>query len=388
LIGPSKFITEMRPYAFAQIDRIKDDLQSRGVDVIDFGVGDPTSPTPEIVRSACKEALDRRATSGYPSYQGSDEFREAVSRWFGARFGTELDPATELTTTIGSKQAIFMLPLAYVDPGDFVLIPDPGYPPYTTGARARQGRCHYLPLVEENDFYPDLSGVPGDVASRTKILWINYPNNPTTKIATRSFMKEAIDFCSDNDVLLASDEAYSELYYDEKPGSILGVDGAKDISLVFNSLSKRSSMTGHRIGFVAGRSELLDPFKKVQTQSHSGAATFIQDGGVAALSDESHVEDLRREYREKRNLIVKTLEDLGSEGVYAEATFYVWAKAPGGLDSLEFSQRLLSDAHVNTVPGKALSQTAEAGGDFVRFAMVPSLERTGEACIRIGEMEL
>ena len=386
MISPSKFITEMRPYAFAQIDRIKDDLEKRGVDVIDFGVGDPTSPTPELVRSACKEALDRRATSGYPSYQGSPEFRNAVSKWFEERFGPEMDPEGEITATIGSKQAIFMLPLAYVNPGDVVLIPDPGYPPYTTGARSRQGECHYLPLTEENQFYPDLGGIPGSVASRAKILWINYPNNPTTKIASRQFMKEAVDFCTDNDVLLASDEAYSELYYDEKPQSILSIDGAVEVSLVFNSLSKRSSMTGHRIGFVAGRNELLDPFKKVQTQSHSGAATFVQDGAVAALSDESHVESLRQEYREKRDVLVGSLKDLGIESVYAEATFYVWARAPKGLDSLEFSQRLLSDAHVNTVPGKALAQSTQTGGDFVRFALVPGLERTREACIRIGEM--
>jgi len=388
LIGPSSFITEMRPYAFAQIDRIKDDLKSRGVDVIDFGVGDPTSPTPGIVRTACKEALDRRATSGYPSYQGSDEFRASAASWFHRRFGVELDPEGELTATIGSKQAIFMLPLAYVNPGDTVLVPDPGYPPYTTGARARQGGCHYLPLEEDRDFYPDLGGIPGRVSSRAKILWVNYPNNPTTKIASSSFLKEAVDFCSDNDVLLASDEAYSELYYDEKPGSVLSIEGAEEVSLVFNSLSKRSSMTGHRIGFVAGRKELLDPFKKVQTQSHSGAATFIQDGAVAALSDETHVEELRREYREKRDLLVKTLEDIGSDGVYAEATFYIWAKAPGGMGSLEFSQKLLSDAHVNTVPGRALSQDTGAGDRFVRFAMVPSLEETREACIRIQKMEI
>jgi LL-diaminopimelate aminotransferase len=378
----------MRPYAFAEIDRTRDELEKKGVDVIDFGVGDPTSSTPEIVRTSCKEALDRRAESGYPSYQGSDEFRAAVSSWFQKRFGVQLDPASEITTTIGSKQAIFMLPLAYVDPGDVVLIPDPGYPPYTSGTRARQAECHYLPLEEEADFFPDLSSIPSSTSSRAKILWVNYPNNPTTKIATKEFMKEAVDYCTDNEVLLVSDEAYSELYYDEKPSTVLGIEAARDVCLVFNSLSKRSSMTGYRIGFVAGRPELLDPFKKVQTQAHSGAATFIQDAAAAGLSEEGHVEDLRKEYREKRDTLVASLKAIGLESIYAEGTFYVWTRAPEGYDSLGFSKRLLSDAHVNTVPGKALSQATNAGDDFLRFALVPSLVRTTEACARIERIQL
>lgn len=388
LIEASEFITEMRPYAFAEIDRTRDDLERRGVDVIDFGVGDPTSPTPSSVRSACKEALDRRASSGYPSYQGSPEFREAVARWFEARFGVRLDPLEEVTATIGSKQAIFMLPLAYVNPGDAVLIPDPGYPPYTSGAKARQGRCHYLPLREERDFFPDLEAIPGRVISRSRLLWINYPNNPTTKIASRDFMREAVDFCTDNGLLLASDEAYSELYFEEKPGTVLGIDGAREVSLVFNSLSKRSSMTGYRIGFVAASKEILEPFKKVQTQAHSGAPTFIQDAAIAALSDEGHVEELRGEYMEKRNALVEALRDLGLEGIHSEGTFYVWARAPEGQDSLGFSKLLLEEAHVNTVPGKALAQSTDAADNFVRFALVPSIDRTGEACERMRRLEL
>jgi len=378
----------MRPYAFAEIDRTRDELERKGVDVIDFGVGDPTSPTPGLVRRACKEALDLRARSGYPSYQGSDEFRTGVSEWFEKRFGVSLDPGEEITATIGSKQSIFMLPLAYVDPGDVVLIPDPGYPPYTTGARARGGRCAYLPLVEENDFFPDLSDVSASTCSKSKILWINYPNNPTTKVASKRFLREAVDFCLENDILLASDEAYSELYFGEKPASVLSVDGADEVSLVFNSLSKRSSMTGYRIGFAAGRKELLEPFKKVQTQVHSGAPTFIQDAATAALSDESHVERLRGEYKEKRDTLVGSLRKMGLRSIYSEATFYIWAAAPEGYDSLQFSKELLSQAHINTVPGRALSQSGRAGARFVRFALVPSLERTKEACERLRELKL
>ena len=388
MISPSRFINKMRPYAFAEIDRMKAELERRGVKVIDFGVGDPTSPTPEIVRSACKKALDTRARSGYPSYEGSPEFRSAVATWFDKRFGVTLDPEEEITATIGSKQSIFMLPLAYINQGDVVLIPDPGYPPYTTGARARRAECIYLPLSEERSFFPDLSSIPRSTLSRSKLLWINYPNNPTTKIASRDFLREVVDFCTDNDILLVSDEAYSELYYEEKPTSVLTVKGADQVALVFNSLSKRSSMTGYRIGFVAGRRELLDPFKKVQTQAHSGVASFIQDAAIVALSDESHVIQLRKEYREKRDALVGSLQNLGLDSVHAEATFYVWSRSPEGYDSLRFSQRLLSDAHINTVPGKALCFATDAGEAFVRFALVPSIEKTLEACSRIEKLEI
>jgi len=384
----SSFLREIRPYAFAEIDRVREELRKSGVDVIDFGVGDPTSPTPEVVREACKRAVDLRARSGYPSYEGSPEFREAVARWFERRFGVRLNPEEEVTATIGSKQAIFLFPLAYVDPGDVVLIPDPGYPPYTSGAKARMAKCFYLPLEEENSFFPDLSEIPPGVAERAKILWINYPNNPTTKIATKDFLKEAVDFCIDNDVILASDEAYSELYYDSKPPSVLNVDGSWEVSFVFNSLSKRSSMTGYRVGFAAASRELLEPFKRVQTQTHSGVANFIQDASIAALSDESHVDRLRDEYRAKRDMLVSTLKEIGMASVYSEGTFYVWAKAPEGHDSLSLSSLLLRDAYINTVPGKALSQESSAGDLFVRFALVPSLEQTEEACKRLREVQL
>ncbi len=387
MIAPSSFIKEMRPYAFAEIDKAKDELERRGIDIIDFGVGDPASPTPNIVRSACKKAVEKRACSGYPSYQGSWEFRSAVARWFKRRFGVSLDPNEELTATLGSKEAIFTLPLAYVDPGDVVLVPDPGYPPYTAGTMARQGRCLYLALEEGRSFLPDLSAVPSSELKKAKLLWINYPNNPTTKIATRQFLKEAVDFCADHHILLASDEAYSEIFFDERPTSVLTVQGADEVSLVFNSLSKRSSMTGYRIGFVAGRKDLLSPFKKVQTQVHSGVPTFIQDAAVAALSDEAHVTRLRQQYREKRDALVRSLKSIGLESVYAEATFYVWARTPEGYDSVRFSQHLLSNAHINTVPGTALSQATTAGDLFVRFALVPSLRRTREACSRIENLE-
>ncbi len=388
MIGVSRFVSELRPYAFAEIDRTRQELEKRGVDVIDFGVGDPSSPTPGLVRSACRRAVDQRSRSGYPSYVGSDEFRGAVSAWFRKRFGVALDPETEVTATIGSKEAIFTLPLAYLDAGDGVLVPDPGYPPYTTGAKARGARCAYLPLIEDRGFLPDLTEIPEATLRRCKMLWLNYPNNPTTKIAPGEFYKEAADFCIEHGILLASDEAYSELYYERKPCSVLSVPGAEEVALVFNSLSKRSSMTCYRIGFVVGRSELLEPFRKVQTQIHSGAPTFVQDAAVAALSDEDHVEALRREYWSKRDALVRSLRSLGLPSVYAEGTFYVWARVPGGYDSLGFSRALLTEAHINTVPGKALSQASGARDGFVRFALVPSLDRTLDACDRIENLSL
>lgn len=381
----SDFVKKTKPYAFAEVDKTRDKLKTKGVDVIDFGVGDPTDPTPEIVREACKEGLDKRAKSGYPSYEGSIKFRTAVSKWFKKRFGVNLDPKHEITATIGSKQAVFSFHSAFVNPRDVVLIPDPGYPPYTTGTRHRYGKPVFMPIIEENYFLPDLEVID---SKGVKMMWINYPNNPTTKIAPKEKLKEIVDFCSDNNILLVSDEAYSEMYYDEKPISILGLEAAREVSLVFNSLSKRSNMTGYRIGFAAGRKDLLKPFKKVQTQMHSGVATFIQDAAIAALSDEKHVENMRSMYRKKRDILTKALINVGFQKCYAEGTFYIWAKVPDGYSSTDTTKNLLEKAGLNTTPRNALSQELKNGEGFVRFALVPSIERTKEAAERLGKISL
>ena len=204
-------------YAFAEVDKIVDELKKSGVHPIDFGVGDPKEPTPTIVRNYTKKAIDKRKDSGYPSYIGTDEFRETISEWCQNRFNISLDSKKEITSTIGAKEGIFNFHEGFINPGDYVLIPTPGYPPYERGTLFAEGKCHYLPLLEQNKFLPQLDTIPDDIIKKSKILWINYPNNPTTAMAPKSFLKEVIDFGQDNNIIIASDECYTEIYYDEKP---------------------------------------------------------------------------------------------------------------------------------------------------------------------------
>lgn len=383
----SDYLNSIKPYAFAEINKARKRAEKEFPgEVIDFGVGDPTEPTPAAaVVEGIKEAVSH-PESGYPSYEGEIEFREAVSTWFEKRFGVRIDPQKEITATLGSKQAVFTLPMAYVSRGDAILIPDPGYPPYTTGAKQRGARPVFTPLEEKNNFLPDLESIQDEDAEEAKIMWINYPNNPTTKIAPEKFLKEAVDFCEDNEVLLVSDEAYSEMYYnDTRPISLFNVDGGMGVGLVFHSLSKRSNMTNYRIGFVTGRKDLLDPFKKVQTNLHSGQAQVLQWAAIGALSDEKHVAKMRNLYQKKREELIPALQKAGFLKVYSEGTFYLWAKIPEGVSSIEAVKMLLDEKGINATPGGALAQLPGVADQFLRFALVPSIDKTRKATDRLME---
>ncbi len=387
-LSESNYLKSLDPYAFAEVDKAREKAEKEYPgEIIDFGVGDPTEPTPSVaVAEGIQEAV-LHPERGYPSYEGESEFRKAVSNWFEKRFGIKMDPETEITATLGSKQAVFALPMAYVNPEDVVLIPDPGYPPYTTGAKQRGANIEFMPLTEENDFLPDLDKISSETVNKAKLMWINYPNNPTTKIATEEFFERVIEFCEENNILLISDEAYSEMYYEEdsKPISLFNVDGGLEVGLVFHSLSKRSNMTNYRIGFVTGRKELLDPFKEVQTNLHSGQAQILQSAAVGALSDEEHVEKMREFYKEKKEILQPALKETGFSKVYSEGTFYMWAKVPEETSSLESVKKLLNEKGLNTTPGKALAKTSKPGKNFVRFALVPSVDKTQEAADRLKE---
>ena len=251
-------------YAFAEVNKKVAELRSKGIQPIDFGVGDPTIPTPEIVREATKKAIDRRKSSGYPSYTGSREFREAVSVWVKKRFDIAMDPEKEISSTIGSKEAVFNFHEGFVNPGDYVICPSPGYPPYTRGAIFAEGIPFQVPLLASNNFLIDFDDIPAKIAEKTKIIWLNYPNSPSGAVATEEYYKQAVEFAHKYNIIIASDEAYSEIYYTaEPPISVLNV--CREDIVVFNSLSKRSAMTGYRIGWVMGDPALIDIFRKVKT---------------------------------------------------------------------------------------------------------------------------
>ncbi len=374
-------------YAFEDVNKRVEELKARGITPIDFGVGDPTQPTPEIIRKATAQGLEARKGSGYPSYIGLLEFRQAVASWAARRFGIDLDPQTEISTTIGSKEAVFNLHEGVIDPGDYVLCPSPGYPPYSRGTLFAEGIPYQLALNESNGFLIDFSGIPEDIAKKAKLLWLNYPNSPTGAVAGEKFYNQAISFARKYGIIIASDEAYSEIYFtDIPPISILNI--AKDGILVFNSLSKRSAMTCYRIGWVMGDPELIANFRKVKTNIDSGTPTFIQDGAISALSDENHVEHFRSEYREKRDILCEALVKTGLQDCTPASTLYIWQKVPRGMNSLEFATLLLDEkTALVTTPGAWISQATEKGDNpgegYVRFALVPSMKETLLAARRL-----
>lgn len=390
-IFPSKRVQSIGAYAFAEVDRQVAVLKEQGIAPIDFGVGDPTTPTPGFIIEALHEGAIKHATSGYPSYLGSPEYRRAVAAWLERRFGVKLDPSTEITSTIGSKEAVFNFHEGFIDPGDYVIIPSPGYPPYTRGALFSEGRPYYVPLLEKNGWLPDLASIPKEVLIKAKLLWINYPNSPTGRIAPPDFFKHVIEFGRKHEIIIASDEAYTEMYFKEKPHSIL--EFARDGVVVFQSLSKRSAMTGYRVGFVAGDRRIIDVFKKVKTNIDSGTATFIQDAAIAALSDEKHVNAMRQEYRVKRDIMVEALCAAGLTDCSPEATIYIWQKCPKGVSSVDFAKMLLvPDIAVVTTPGAWLGDKMADGSNpgegYVRFALVPSIEETKKAAGKIRNLKL
>ncbi len=362
------------------------ELKAGGYDPIDFGVGDPTEATPRVVRDAVRVAVDARASAGYPSYIGDAAFRDAVAQWMSKRFGVSLNPATEICATIGSKEAVFNFPNAVLDPGDVVLCPSPGYPPYNRGTLFAGGIPWYYPLTAENGFIPDLDAIPVEVASRARIIWVNYPNSPSGVLPTDDFWPRLIAFAKKYELIIGSDEAYSEVWFNRRPRSIL--EFGRDGIIVFQSLSKRSNMTCHRVGWVCGDQRVVALFKKLKTNIDSGTATFIQDGAIAALADEDHVERMRELYRAKRDVLIPALRAVGCVIPDPDATLYLWPRVPEGMDGLTFAKRLLtSEVAVVCTPGPALGEPLADGSspglEHVRFALVPSIEDCHRAAQRI-----
>ena len=390
-IVPSERVASIGAYAFAEVDKEVQKLKDKGIEPIDFGVGDPTTPTPEVIREATKQGIEKRKSSGYPSYTGSPEFREAASKWMNKRFSLSLDPATEISSTIGSKEAVFNFAEGFVNPGDYVIIPTPGYPPYARGTLFAEGTPFFIPVLPENNFLPDLKSIPEDVCKKAKLMWINYPNSPSGANASMNFLKEVATFGEKNNIIIVSDEAYIDIYYGEPPHSILEV--STDGVVAIHSMSKRSAMTCYRIGWIAGDSRVVDIFKKVKTNIDSGTPTFIQDGAIAGLNDETHVQIMRDEYKIKRDILVKALTGIGLPDCTPDATIYIWQKVPDGMTSIDFAVKLLNpDIAIVATPGEWISDKSydghNPGEGFVRFALVPSIKQTEEAARRISRLKL
>lgn len=381
-------IRDLPPYLFAHIDQLKQAARAKGADLVDLGIGDPDLPTPpHIVAELARAGADPRHHQ-YPSYQGMLEFRRAAAGYYKTRWGVELDAEKEVVALIGSKEGIAHFPLAFVDPGDLVLVPDPGYPVYAVGTRFCGGEVHLVPLRRENGFLPDLKAIPDDVARRAKVLWVNYPNNPTAAIATLGFYRDLVAWAQEHDVIIASDNAYADVYFDEAspPPSILSVPGAKDVAIEFYSLSKTFNMTGWRVAFAVGNRDLVGGLGKVKTNVDSGVFEAVQRAGIAGLTgDMTCVSELRAIYRERREVLVGGLRAAGYDVLEPPATFYMLVANPKGYSSIEFAAKLLSEAHVVGTPATGFGAQGEG---YVRLTMCAPKERLAEAVTRIVNLKL
>lgn len=376
-------IKSLPPYLFAEIDRKIAQKKAEGVDIIDLGIGDPDIPTPEHIVEACCEAAKKPENHRYPSYVGMLSFREAVTKRYERDYGLNLDPKSEVITLLGSKEGIYHTHFALVNPGDVVLYSSPGYPVPPVATAFAGGVPHPLPLLKENDFLPDLDAIPEDTAKAAKMLWINYPNNPTAAVAPKGFYKEVVDFARDNNVIVCSDEAYSAISYDSKHPTFLEVEGAMDVGIVFDSLSKTYNMTGWRLGYAVGNSEIISGLGKVKTNVDSGAPQIIQEAGITALNGpQDCVKENIKIYKERRDALVDGLNSIGLTCQKPRATFYIWLEIPGG-DSMAFASKLLDSSGVVCTPGIGFG---EHGEGFARFALTQSVERIKEAVDRIEKV--
>jgi LL-diaminopimelate aminotransferase len=375
-------VKNLPPYLFAAIDKMKNDARAKGVDVIDLSIGDPDIPTPAHIVNAMKSAVEKPEHHRYPSYEGMLSYREAVANWYKRRFNVRLNPAAEVLSLIGSKEGIGHIPLAFVNPGDFVLVPSPGYPVYPVGTLFAGGESYIMPLREENGFLPDFKAIPEDVLKRSKLMFLNYPNNPTAAVAGKEFFKEAIALAEKYNIIICHDAAYSEIYYDnKKPMSFLEVDGAMDVGIEFHSLSKTYNMTGWRIGFAAGNKEVIAGLGKIKTNLDSGIFQAIQEASITALNtNERILAGIRKAYQERRDALYNGLAAIGLNASKPKATFYFWTKVPAGFDSSSFVAHLLEKAGVLGTPGAGFG---EQGEGYIRFALTQSIDRINEAVERI-----
>jgi len=361
-------VDNLPPYLFADISRRIAAKRAEGVDVISFGIGDPDLPTPDHLLDVLAEASRDPANHRYPESEGLPELHDAIARWYSKRFGVEVNPKTEVLPLIGSKEGIGHVAMCFINPGDVALVPDPGYPVYGVGTLLMGGEPYYLPLTEENEFLPDLDAVPEKIAMKAKVLWLNYPNNPTGAVADLDFFNRAIAFARKYDLAILHDGPYSEVAFDEYvPVSFLQADGAKEVGVEFHSLSKSYNMTGWRIGMAVGNAAIIDSLMRVKSNLDSGIPQAIQKMAIAALDGPQDViPEHNAIYQKRRDRLVAALTKLGLHLRAPKASLYLWARVPEGVTSVQFATRLLDEVGVVVTPGIGYGPTGEG---YVRLSL-------------------
>jgi LL-diaminopimelate aminotransferase len=375
-------IANLPPYLFAEIDRKVALKRAEGIDVISLGIGDPDRPTPDRIVEAMGRAIHVPRNHRYPAYAGSQSYREACSGWMQRRFGVDVDPDTETLALIGSKEGIAHLFLAFVDPGDVTLVPGCGYPVYYTGGILSGGETHWMPMNEGNAFLADFESTPAEVLARAKMMFLSYPNNPTSAIANEAYFDRAIAFAREHDLLLIHDNAYSEIGYDGyRPPSLLQRPGAKDVAIELFSCSKAYNMTGWRVAFACGNSTAIKALGTVKSNIDSGVFSAVQDAAVEAYAGpQDEIDALCAMYQRRRDLVMSALGRIGIQAAVPKATIYIWARVPSGYTSAEFATHVLDTANVVVPAGSAYGPD---GDGFVRISLTTPDDLLEEAVARI-----
>jgi len=386
-IRAAQRMARIPPYLFAEIDRKVAAKRASGVDVVTLDIGDPDLPTPPFVVDAAARALQDPANHRYPSYYGLRALRVAQADWYRRRFAVELDPDAEVLPLIGSKEGIAHLPIALVDPGDAVLCPDPGYPVYVTGAIMADAEPYRLPLREENGFLPDLSAIPADVLARARLLWLNYPNNPTAAVAPDDFFRSAIALCHEHGMVLAHDAPYTEIAYDGyRSPSVMQFEGARDVAVEFHSLSKTYDMTGWRVAMCVGNAEVVKLLGQVKTNVDSGIFQAVQLAAIAAMTEpEAALQERNAVVRRRQVLVRDAFAAVGVDIPLPRATFYLWGRVPSGYDSIAFAGHVLDEVGVNITPGVGFGPSGEG---WFRVSVTAPDARVEEACERLRSLRL
>ena len=383
----AKRLDTVPPYLFVEISRKIAAKKAQGIEVISFGIGDPDIPTPtKVVDELRRTSLDV-PNHRYPETDGLPEFRKAVADWYKSRFDIAVDSNKEVLPLIGAKEGIGHASLCFINPGDIALVPDPGYPVYSVGTWFAGGECHWMPLIEENGWLPDLSSIPADVAKRSKVMWLNYPNNPTGAVADDSYFKEVIEFAKAHDIAVMHDACYTEVAYDGyKPLSFLEIPGAMEVGLEFHSLSKSYNMTGWRVGMAVGNADMIEALMVVKSNLDSGIPNAVQYMGIEAMNiTDEEIDQRNAVYQSRRDRVVQTLNKIGLKVEPPKASLYVWVRVPNGYTSAEFAELLLEERDVVVTAGNGYGPSGEG---YVRLSLTISESDLTEGLRRIEGWEI
>ncbi|WJI25086.1 aspartate aminotransferase [Thermosynechococcus sp. QKsg1] len=386
-IQPADRLGALPPYVFARLDELKLKARQQGLDLIDLGMGNPDGSAPRPVIEAAIAAFEEPSYHGYPPFEGTAVFRQAITRWYQRRYNVSLDPDGEALPLLGSKEGLTHLALAYVNPGDVVLVPSPAYPAHFRGPAIAGANIYPLILKREKGWLIDLSEIPSDIARQAKVLYFNYPSNPTAAIAPRSFFEEVVAFARDYQILLVHDLCYAELAFDGyQPTSLLEIPGAKEIGVEFHTLSKTYNMAGWRVGFVVGNRHIIQGLRTLKTNLDYGVFSVLQKAAEVALSlPDSYIASVCDRYRQRRDFLIQGLNELGWQLTPTQATMYLWVPVPVGMSSTDFALKLLQETGVVVTPGNAFG---EGGEGYVRISLIADRDRLGEALKRMAQANI